>query len=117
MKPFFPNEKCRPAGSGNAFGPPTVPASLKALAQQLSANGLRRLQRETLLDLAAALLFVDYAWHCPVIRETMTDTRTDTELAEAILAAIDEARQHGIPDERIVEMLADIVRGLREALP
>lgn len=46
----------------------------------------------------------------------MTDTRTDTELAEAILAAIDEARQHGIPEERIVEMLADVVEGLREAL-
>ena len=47
----------------------------------------------------------------------MTDTRTNTELAEAILAAIDEARERGVSDERIVEMLADIVKGLREALP
>jgi hypothetical protein len=47
----------------------------------------------------------------------MTDARTDTELAEAILAAIDEAREHGVSDERIVEMLVDIVNGLREALP
>ena len=47
----------------------------------------------------------------------MTDNPTDTELARAILAAITEAREHGIPEERIVEMLADIVKGLREALP
>ena len=40
-----------------------------------------------------------------------------TELAKAILAAIDEAREHGVSDERSVEMLADIVKGLREALP
>jgi hypothetical protein len=28
---------------------------------------------------------------------------------EAILAAITEAREHGIPEERIIEMLAEIV--------
>ena len=47
----------------------------------------------------------------------MSGNRTDADLAAAILAAIDEAREHGIPDERIIEMLADIVKGLREALP
>ena len=41
---------------------------------------------------------------------------TDTELAEAILEAIAEARERGIPEDRIVEMLADIVKGLREGL-
>jgi hypothetical protein len=47
----------------------------------------------------------------------MSDNPTDTELANAILAAIDEARENGVPDVRIVEMLADIVEELREALP
>jgi hypothetical protein len=42
---------------------------------------------------------------------------TDTKLAEAIPAAIAEAREHGVPEERIIEMLADMVRGLREGLP
>ena len=46
----------------------------------------------------------------------MTDNRTDIELAEAILAAITEARAHDIPEERILEMLAEIVKGLREGL-
>lgn len=46
----------------------------------------------------------------------MTDNRTDIELAEAILFAIAEAREHGIPEERIIEMLAEIVKGLREGL-
>src|SRR5579872_2954558 len=46
----------------------------------------------------------------------VTDNRTDIELAEAILAAIAEAREHGIPEERIVELLAEIVKGLREGL-
>jgi DNA-binding transcriptional regulator YhcF (GntR family) len=46
----------------------------------------------------------------------MTGNRTDIELAEAILAAIAEAREHGISEERIVEMLAEIVKGLREGL-
>ena len=44
----------------------------------------------------------------------MINTRTDAELAEAILAAITEAREHGIPEERIIEMLAEIVTDLRE---
>jgi hypothetical protein len=47
----------------------------------------------------------------------MSDNKTDIELAEAILAAITEAREHGIPDERIIGMLADIVKGLRERVP
>jgi hypothetical protein len=46
----------------------------------------------------------------------MTNDPTDTELAKAILAAITEAREHGVPEDRIVEMLADIVKGLREGL-
>jgi hypothetical protein len=46
----------------------------------------------------------------------MTNNPTDAELAEATLAAIAEAREHGIPEDRIVEMLADIVKGLREGL-
>jgi hypothetical protein len=46
----------------------------------------------------------------------MTDNPTDIELAEAILVAIAEAREHGVPEDRIVEMLADIVKGLREGL-
>jgi hypothetical protein len=46
----------------------------------------------------------------------MTNTRTDAEIAEAILAAITEAREHGIPEERIIEMLAEIAKGLREGL-
>jgi hypothetical protein len=46
----------------------------------------------------------------------MTDPRIDEELAEAILAAITEARENGIPEERIIEMLAEIVKGLREGL-
>jgi hypothetical protein len=46
----------------------------------------------------------------------MTDNPTDTELARAILAAITEAREHGVPDERIVELLAEIINGLREGL-
>ena len=46
----------------------------------------------------------------------MTDNPTDTELAEAILTAIAEAREHGVPEERIIEMLAEIVKGLREGL-
>jgi hypothetical protein len=37
----------------------------------------------------------------------MTDPRIDEELAEAILAAITEARENGIPEERIIEMLAE----------
>jgi hypothetical protein len=46
----------------------------------------------------------------------MTNNPTDTELVRAILAAITEAREHGVPDERIVELLAEIVNGLREGL-
>jgi len=46
----------------------------------------------------------------------MSDNKTDIELAEAILAAITEAREHGIPEERIIEMLAEIVKDLREGL-
>ena len=46
----------------------------------------------------------------------MTDPRIDEELAQAILAAITEAREHGVPEERIIEMLAEIVKGLREGL-
>ena len=42
----------------------------------------------------------------------MSNTHTGEELAEAILAAITEAREHGIPDERIIEMLAGIVKVL-----
>jgi DNA-binding transcriptional regulator YhcF (GntR family) len=51
-----------------------------------------------------------------MLRHTMSDNPSDTELAKAILAAIIEAREHGVPDERIVEMLAEIVKELREAL-
>ena len=47
---------------------------------------------------------------------TMTNNPTDTELVRAILAAITEAREHGVPDERIAELLAEIVNGLREGL-
>jgi hypothetical protein len=36
------------------------------------------------------------------------------DLAAAILAAITEAREYGIPEERIIEMLAEIVTDLRE---
>jgi hypothetical protein len=46
----------------------------------------------------------------------MTDNPIDTVLASAILTAITEAREHGVPDERIIEMLAEIVQGLREGL-
>ena len=46
----------------------------------------------------------------------MTNNRTDEELAQAILAAITEARENGIPEERIIEMLAEIVKDLREGL-
>jgi hypothetical protein len=41
----------------------------------------------------------------------MPDRPTDVELAVAVLAAITEARESGVPDERIIEMLSDIVRG------
>ena len=37
-------------------------------------------------------------------------------LQTAILAAIDLARDNGVSDERIVEMLADAVAALREGL-
>ena len=47
----------------------------------------------------------------------MTENRMDTELAEAILAAITEARDHGIPEERIIEMLAEIVKGCARGCP
>jgi hypothetical protein len=46
----------------------------------------------------------------------MTNTDTDAQLAEAILAAITEAREHGIPEERIIEMLAEIVKDLRKGI-
>ena len=38
----------------------------------------------------------------------MSDNPTDVELASAVLAAIAEAREHGVPEDRIIEMLADI---------
>jgi hypothetical protein len=44
----------------------------------------------------------------PTGASPMRDTPTHTQLAEA--------REHGIPEGRIVEMLADIVKGLREGL-
>lgn len=46
----------------------------------------------------------------------MSDNPIDTALESAILAAITEAREHGVPDERIIKMLAEIVQGLREGL-
>jgi hypothetical protein len=60
------------------------------------------------LDLSARhrLAFPGYAGN------EMTHNPTDAELAEAILAAIPEAREHGVPENRILEMLADIVKGL-----
>jgi hypothetical protein len=38
------------------------------------------------------------------------------QCAEAILAAIAEAREFGVSDEEIIEILTDIVEDLREAL-
>ncbi len=64
---------------------------------------------------AGALCIIDWRQEASQ-PDPMTDNPIDTELAAAILAAITEAREHGIPDERIIEMLAEIVKGLREGL-
>jgi len=44
----------------------------------------------------------------------MSDAATGTGLAGSIMAAVTEAREHGVADDQIIDALADAIKGLLE---
>ena len=44
----------------------------------------------------------------------MTNVATGSELAESITAAVIEAREHGVSDDKIIDALAEAIKGVFE---